>query len=96
MIEYFLIEFNIKISKLEDEIKQLKNETNELKEKINKLSNQLYNRCFVYTDEEHNQSESEESGSDSNHNSEHLNCGCGKEPNKSCPIIEEYINNLRL
>ena len=46
MIEYYLIEFKIKIKELKEEIKELKEKT--------------YNKCFVDTDEEHNQSDTED------------------------------------
>jgi archaellum component FlaC len=93
MIEYYLIEFNIKISKLEDEINNLKNEIKEIKK-------QVYNKCFVDTDEEHNENDiisdtsSIYSECDNNNNKELLSCGCGKKPNQMCQEIEDYLNSI--
>jgi hypothetical protein len=53
---------------------------NNLEEEFKKLKNKLYNKYFEYSDCE--------SDSDS--------CGCGKEPQKQCEEIEEYLKKIKM
>lgn len=75
------IHYNIIMNDLADIIIRL----NKIEYKIKKLIEKTNNMCFVYsTDEDSDDSEC-------NNNDK---CGCGKEPQKECEEIKEYLKNL--